>query len=97
MSLVEVVLARNEGEARVIQAVLGAAGIRAFVEGGHLMDEWAMAQKILGRIGSSVKVAAGDLEEARRVLEEARGNPEIPELNDLPGDRAADDPSPSNE
>ncbi len=69
--LVTVITARDADEARVIQAVLRSAGIPAMTEGDSLMDEWAVSQRALGRIGSAVKVPPSFLEQARAVLEEA--------------------------
>lgn len=66
--------AGSAAEARVIEAVLGAAGIPALVEGDTLMDEWAMSQRLMGRIGSEVKVPSSQLEAAREALEVARAS-----------------------
>lgn len=70
--LVDLVTAGGAGEARVIQAVLRAAGIPAIVEGEALMDEWAVSQRMMGQIGSVVRVPASAVEAARAVLDEAR-------------------------
>lgn len=66
--------AGSAAEARVIEAVLGAAGIPALVEGDTLMDEWAMSQRLMGQIGSDVKVPSSQLEAAQEALEMARAS-----------------------
>ncbi len=89
-ALVVLMTAGSSDEARVIQAVLRAAGIPAVIEGDSLMDEWAVSQKIMGRIGSEVKVPASAVAEAERVLEEAHAAGI--ELSQLPED-SDDDPA----
>ncbi|MEM7164403.1 MAG: DUF2007 domain-containing protein [Planctomycetota bacterium] len=70
--LVVLTTASNSAEARVIQAILQGVGIPAIVEGEALMDEWAVSQRMLGRVGAEVKVPASAVERAHAVLEEAQ-------------------------
>ena len=71
-SLVVLMTTSNPNEARVIQAVLSAAGIEAVVEGENLSDEWAASQRLLGGVGCAVKVPASQHEEAKTALAKAK-------------------------
>mgnify|MGYP001348291122 CR=1 FL=1 len=58
--------------ATVVMAVLRGAGIPAQVEGGLLMDYFALTQQTLRLQGTEVLVPTDRLEEARAVLAEVR-------------------------
>lgn len=62
----------TESEAKVIQALLAGAGIPAVVEGGMLMDEWAVSQRALGSLGVEVKIPASAVDEAESIIVQAR-------------------------
>lgn len=55
-------------EAQVLASNLQAAGIPAYVEGGSLVDEWAMSQRLLNRLGVRVVVPEDRAEEAVEFL-----------------------------
>ncbi|MBN2490011.1 MAG: DUF2007 domain-containing protein [Planctomycetes bacterium] len=63
---------RNTIEAELFVALLEAAGIPATVEGRHMQDDFAVPQKLLGRMGVRVLVREEDRDEAERVLAAAR-------------------------
>ena len=69
---VVVVTARSPAEASMVQALLEGEGIPTVVEGDALVDEWAMAQKLLGRIGTEVKVPRGLLARAQELIADAK-------------------------
>ncbi|MFN0057138.1 MAG: putative signal transducing protein [Planctomycetota bacterium] len=73
-SLVTVYTAGRESEAQVIVALLKSAGIPALVEGSSLMDEWAVSQRLLGRLGVTVQVPAERAEEAHAAIEAAHAS-----------------------
>lgn len=70
--LVVVETASTASMAQIIAGILKAAGIPAYVAGSLLQDEWAMSQKLMGLLAVEVQVPRKSLEEARKVLEDAR-------------------------
>ena len=66
--LVVVHVARTPGEAQVLVANLLAVGIPACVEGASLVDEFAMSQRLMNRLGVRVMVAKHHEDEAREFL-----------------------------
>ncbi len=58
--------------AESLASMLESEGIKTYVAGRHLQDEWAMAMKALGNVGKTIQVARRDLEAAQRILDEAR-------------------------
>lgn len=54
-------------EAKLVQGLLEAEGIRALVPGSELVDEFAMGQRLVGTV--EVVVLRDDLERARDVVE----------------------------
>ena len=59
-----------------IAGILEASGIPTLVEGRSLQDEFALSQRALGLTGCRVKVRKRDLENARRIIEEAQATSE---------------------
>lgn len=90
--LVVLMVASDVAEAHVIQAVLGAADIPAVVEGDALMDEWAVSQRLMGRIGVEVKVPMSRVSDAHAALEDARSRgAELAQIDDAVVDAAVVD------
>ena len=89
--LVTVFTAGSEGEARVIVAVLSAAGISAIVEGSFLMDDWAMSQR---QLGVKVMVPDNHADAARAAIAAARA---VGQLLDEPDDELGSEPDFSEE
>lgn len=79
--------ARSFIEAQVIVALLRGAGIPAHADAPNRYDELAVAQRLLNQEGVQVSVPSDRLEEARRVVLDARENNAIGEdeyLEDAP-------------
>lgn len=66
--------APNPFVAELWLTLLADAEIPAYVDGTNLMDDNAVAQRLLGAIGQTVFVRRGDVERARAVLAVARKN-----------------------
>ena len=86
---VDLVSAKNASEAQLIRAVLESAGIPARTEGDHLADEWAASQRLMGQLGTTVRVPAHQLDAARAALAEARqAASDTPDFDDDEGREA---------
>lgn len=70
--LVELKQAKTPFEAEVIAGVLQDAGIKAYVEGRQLTDEFALSQQLMNLQGVSIKVGRADLDSARDALAAAK-------------------------
>lgn len=69
---VVLVIVPNPYIAEVLVRILGDEGIAAFVEGENLEDAFAASQRVLGNLSTRVFVHEHQVDEARRVLAEAR-------------------------
>lgn len=71
-SMVKLLTAKNNIEAKIIAALLETAGIPTHVPGQSLQDEFAMVQNMMGVGAVDVMVPPDALEDARRVVADAR-------------------------
>ncbi len=83
---VEFHAAKSPFEARLVATLLRDAGVRVFVAGEALTDEFAMSQRLMNLQGVTVMVAPEDLERARAVLAEAKEAGRLLEEGALPPD-----------
>ncbi len=72
LDLVDLKVARNPIEAKIIASVLADSGIQALVGGDSLTDEFALSQRMMNLQGVTVQVRKVDLEAAQAALEAAR-------------------------
>jgi hypothetical protein len=83
--------APNPFVAELWMSLLDDAGIPAYVDGASLMDENAVAQRLLGAIGQTVFVRRSDVDRAREVIADARRRaPHDEEDGDAAGERSED-------
>lgn len=64
--------AKSPFEAKIVQSVLEGAGVRAFVPGGMLTDEFAMSQRLMNLQTVEIRVHKDQLSLAREALQAAR-------------------------
>lgn len=62
----------NPTTAQIVKSILEDAGIPVYVQGENLTDEWAASRQVMNIMSVTVQVPSDRLEEARRVVEEAR-------------------------
>ncbi|MAG58573.1 MAG: hypothetical protein CMJ83_19975 [Planctomycetes bacterium] len=70
--LVDLISVSNPMIAQMIAARLNAEGILATVPGSDLKDEFAAFGQLIGLVGGTVRVPLGRLDDAKRVLEQAK-------------------------
>ncbi len=71
-AFVELLQVPSPALAQMLASYLEAAGIPTTTPGSQLKDEFAAFGQLTGLVGCTVCVPAGKVEEARRVLQEAK-------------------------
>ncbi len=70
--LVDLKTAKTPFEAQVIAGVLRDAGIKVYVAGGLLTDEFALSQQLMNLQSVAIRVQRSDVDRANEALEQAK-------------------------